>query len=380
MKLKLKGFSQLVQDMGAALQSSATSLVDVSVGSVIRAIFEANASVVLWLQWLVLQVLQTTRASTSQGSDLDSWMLDFGQTRLPPIPSTGVVTFSRFAVNLPASIPIGTIVKTADGSLNFSVTEDRGLLVLQASTSSYVLPSGVSSMALPVVCNVGGSVGNVLAGTINIIAASLPGIDQVNNANSLSNGANAESDHAFRNRFQNYLASLSRATRTAVLNAIANVRQGLDVAIAENTAANGATQIGSFVVIIDDGTGFPPSDLLSTVASAVESVRPIGTTFTILPPEVLPVNVSLTATLTSAGNSSACVASIQKYVSAYINSLPIGRGASVTRVAQNAYLAGSCVENVAAILLNGGSSDIVPSSLAVIKAGQVVVVVATNDG
>ena len=39
--------------MGAALQGSATSLVDVSVGSVIRAIFEANASVVLWLQWLV---------------------------------------------------------------------------------------------------------------------------------------------------------------------------------------------------------------------------------------------------------------------------------------------------------------------------------------
>jgi uncharacterized phage protein gp47/JayE len=378
MKLNLKGFSQLVQDMGATLQSSATSLLDVSVGSVIRAIFEANASVVLWLQWLVLQVLQTTRAATSQGSDLDSWMQDFGQTRLPTAPSTGVVTFSRFAVNLSANIPIGTVVKTGDGSLSFLVTEDRGLSIWQSSTSGYVLPSGVSSADLPVVCTAGGSAGNVLAGTINIIAASLPGIDQVNNSNSFSNGANAESDQIFRNRFQNYLASLSRATLSAVLNAIANVRQGLNVAIVENTAANGTAQIGSFVVIVDDGTGFPSSALLSAVASAVDFVRPIGTRFAVLPPQVYTVNVSLTATLTSTETSTACVASIQNYVSSYLDSLPIGAGASVTRVAQNAYLAGSCVGNITAILLNGSSLDVVPATLSVIKAGQVSVV--TNDG
>src|ERR1700744_1812451 len=103
MNLNLKGFAQLIQDMSSALQSSATALVDVSVGSVVRAIFEANASVVLWLQWLILQVLQMTRASTSSGPDLDSWMLDFGQTRLPAVPSTGIVTFSRFVDTLPAT-------------------------------------------------------------------------------------------------------------------------------------------------------------------------------------------------------------------------------------------------------------------------------------
>src|SRR3954454_17883147 len=103
--------------MGAVLQSSATALVDMSVGSVIRAIFEANASVALWMQWLILQVLQTTRAATSSGSDLDSWMMDFGLTRLPASPSSGMVIFSRFANSLPAAIPVGSIVKTADGAL-----------------------------------------------------------------------------------------------------------------------------------------------------------------------------------------------------------------------------------------------------------------------
>ena len=110
--------------MAAALQSSATALVDVSVGSVLRAIFEANASIALWMQWLILQVLQTTRASTSSGADLDSWMLDFGLSRLPAVPSAGLVTFSRYTPNLPAKIPFGSIVKTGDGVLSFTVVED----------------------------------------------------------------------------------------------------------------------------------------------------------------------------------------------------------------------------------------------------------------
>ena len=88
------------------------------------------------------------------------------------------------------------------------------------------------------VCTVGGSVGNVLTGSIDVIASSLPGIDLVRNNNALTNGTNSEDDAAFRNRFQNYLASLSKATLTAVLHATANVRQGLDVVIEENVSAD----------------------------------------------------------------------------------------------------------------------------------------------
>src|ERR1700733_6185411 len=160
MNLNLKPFSQLIEDMGAALQSSASSLIDVSVGSVVRAIFEANASVVLWLQWLVVQVLQATRASTSNGPDLDSWMLDFSLTRLPAVPSTGIVTFSRFGATLPAAVPVGTIVKTADGSLGFSVAEDPNISIWQGNAAAYLLPTGVASADLPVVCSPRGLGGN----------------------------------------------------------------------------------------------------------------------------------------------------------------------------------------------------------------------------
>ncbi len=220
--------------------------------------------------------------------------------------------------------------------------------------------------------------GNVLAGTVSVIATSLPGIDLVTNANPFVNGIDAESDQAFRSRFQNYLASLSRATLSAVRSAIANVQQGLHVMIQENVAADGTSCIGSFLVTVDDGSGYPSPTLLSSVGTAVDSVRPIGTTFAVLPPQVLTVNVSLTATLRPSAVASQYVTAIQNQVAEYLNGLPIGRIASATRVAQSAYLAGQDVENVIGVLLNGLMADVLPPNRTVVKAGTVTVTV--NDG
>ena len=67
MQLQLQTFTSLVSSAAAAVQGAASQLVDLTVGSVLRAVLEANASLALWLQWLILQVLRTTRAATSQG-------------------------------------------------------------------------------------------------------------------------------------------------------------------------------------------------------------------------------------------------------------------------------------------------------------------------
>jgi uncharacterized phage protein gp47/JayE len=376
--LNLKGFSQLVEDMAAALQSSATALIDVSVGSVIRAIFEANASLALWMQWLILQVLQTTRAATSSGPDLDSWMLDFGLTRLPAVPASGVATFSRFTPALPATIPVGSIVKTGDGTLSFSVAQDSTISIWSAAAFGYILPSGIASADLPVVCVTPGSIGNVLAGTITVIAASLPGVDQVVNSNPLANGIDGESDGAFRTRFQGYLTSRSRATTGAINNAIMSVRQGLRTVIAPNTGGNGLPLVGAFLVVVDDGSGYPSAQLLSSIATAVDAVRPVGSSFSVIPPQILTISVTLTASFGANVAASSDIAAIQQSIALYLNDLGIGDTASVTRIAQQAYQASPILANVSNILLNGTAADIAPPSYTVIKAGQVQV--STNGG
>src|SRR5208282_4965010 len=115
-----------------------------------------------------------------------------------------------------------------------------------------------------IVAQVPGSAGNVLANTISLIATAIPGVDLVTNQAATQSGLNAESDAAFRLRFQNYLQSRSRATISAVGYAICSIQQGLDFVIAENVDPSGARLIGSFVITVDDGSGYPPPALLST--------------------------------------------------------------------------------------------------------------------
>jgi hypothetical protein len=62
MQLQLRTFSSLVTSAAAAVQGAASQLVDLTVGSTLRAVLEANASIALWLQWLILEVLQMTDA------------------------------------------------------------------------------------------------------------------------------------------------------------------------------------------------------------------------------------------------------------------------------------------------------------------------------
>ena len=86
MQLNLRTFDAIVTSAAAAVQGAATQVLDLTVGSVLRAILEANAGLGLWLQWSILQLLQTTRAATSTGADLDSWVGDFGMHGCRPLP------------------------------------------------------------------------------------------------------------------------------------------------------------------------------------------------------------------------------------------------------------------------------------------------------
>jgi uncharacterized phage protein gp47/JayE len=226
MQLSLRSFNALVQSMAAAVEASATQLLDLAVGSTLRAVLEANASIGLWMQWLILRVLRTTRAATSDGADLDSWMADLTLTRLPAVAATGTVTFSRFTPGLSALIPAGALIRTADGTQTFAVSADTARSSWSTTSNGYVVATGVASLDLPVTALTPGRAGNVQAGTISLLASAMPGIDSVSNLTTLQNGLDAESDNAFRNRFHNFIASRSRATPLAVGYAIRAFSRG----------------------------------------------------------------------------------------------------------------------------------------------------------
>ena len=83
----------IVRNTVTAVQSLATALINLTIGSVLRAIIEANAAVILWLQGLITYVLTLTRLATSSGSDVDTFIADFGFFRLPASDASGINTF-----------------------------------------------------------------------------------------------------------------------------------------------------------------------------------------------------------------------------------------------------------------------------------------------
>ncbi len=373
MTLNLQNFATLVQNAAAAVAGASTALLDLSVGSVLRAVLEASSSVALWLQWLILQVLSMTRAATSTGADLDSWMADYGLTRLPAIAAAGSVTFSRFTPSNAALIPVGAGVRTADGTQSFAVIAVTTNPAWSAAQNGYAIAAGVASVSVPVIAITLGTAGNVQPNTITLLATAIPGIDQVSNPLAFVGGTNAETDAAFRARFVNYINSRSLATPIAVGNAIAGIQQGLTYLLQENIDPAGATRMGFFTVTIDDGSGNPPASLIATVSAAIEAVRPVGSSYAVLPPTLIEAAISLDVTLAAAGSLATVASEISTAITTFVDALPIGTTLPISRLAQLAYDADPTVTNVTALSINGVNADLVPPVTGVIKASSVVV-------
>ena len=374
MQLQLQTFTALVQNTAAAVQSAASQLLDLTVGSTLRAVLEANASIALWMQWLILQVLQTTRAATSSGSDLDSWMADLSLTRLPATLGSGLVTFSRLTATASAFIPVGALVRTADGAQIFVVMGPAiavSSVAFSVVRNGYLLSVGVASLDVFTQAQSPGVAGNVQPGTITLIATAMPGIDGVTNRAAFQNGLDSEGDDAFRARFRNFIDSRSRATPLAVGYAIGNIQQGLQYTIQENLDASGAARLGNFVVTVDDGSGSPSASLLATVTAAIEAVRPIGSTFTVQPPLVFSANISLAIVTVPGASRAQAVAAVTAAISAYVNALPIGAALPVSRLAQLAYAAYPGIANASQLQINSAYADVVPLTSGVIKTGLI---------
>lgn len=373
MQLNLRTFDTIVTSAAAAVQGAASQVLDLTVGSVLRAVLEANAGLGLWLQWLILQVLQTTRAATSTGADLDSWVADFGLTRLASVAAAGSVTFARFAPVASALVPAGTIVRTGDGTQSFAVIADPANAAYSAAQTGYLIPAGTATLAVPIAASVAGSAGNVQAGTIGLIAAAIPGVDTVNNAAPTAGGMDGEGDAALRARFAAFLNSRAQATTLAVGYAISTVQQGLQFAIQENVSQAGFAQPGSFVVTVDDGTGSPPAALLAAVGTAIEAVRPLGVLWTVVAPTVLRPAIGMTIATAPGAVHATVVASVAAAVTGFVDTLAVGAALPWSRLAQVAYDASPSVTNVTGVTLNGGTADVVPGPGGVVKAGGVTV-------
>jgi uncharacterized phage protein gp47/JayE len=370
-----QGFSALVTSQVAAIQAAAepTAPLDFSIGSILRALTEGSAWLGLWLQGLILQVLTLTRASTSNGSDLDTWMADFSLTRIAAVAATGQVTFGRYTSSQAATIPVGTQVATGDGSQTFSVIADTTQPAWVAASNEYVIPIGTATANVTVQAATAGTAGNVAAGTVSILSTPISGVDYVANPNSLAGGIAPETDAALRARFANYINTRSLATTAAVGYAVTTVAGVVSYSLTENYDYSGAYAPGSLYIVVDDGSGNPSASLISNVSAAVAATVGAGIRFGVLGPVSISASVSLTLSVASGYSRSTLAAAVQAAILAYLNALTVGEGLSYSRLAQIAFDTGPGISNVSNLLLNGATNDLAASPQQIIRAGTVTV-------
>lgn len=362
----------MVKNAAAAVQGACATLIDMSVGSVNLAVIEASASTGLWMQWLIWLLFARQRLATSSGADADSFVADFQSfARLPAVAAEGTITLARFTSTSAATVPVGATARTFDASQAYAIIADPTNTYWNGT--GFTIPAGVASANFLAVAAVAGLAGNAQPNTITLLAQAIPYIDTATNAAPFTNGQDAETDDALRARFQLYISSLSKGTLTAIAAAIASVQTGLTYVIAENQDVHGNWLPGNFVITVNDGSGAPPAALITAVYDAVDAIRGLTISFSVQPPLVQTVAVSLTI----AAMPGYVKATLQPMVSAaiinYIASLPIAGVLSYTRLASVIYNGVPGIADITNLLLNGAALDITPPPTTTLEAGTVAV-------
>ncbi|MCQ8279851.1 baseplate J/gp47 family protein [Acetobacteraceae bacterium KSS8] len=376
MAVTLRSFGSTVSNLASAAQGACQTLINLSVGSVLSAVLEASAGLSLWLQQTAIAIAARTRLASSVGPDVDSFVNDFGMTRLGATFATSSVQMSSLnPVGQAATIFPGATVRTSNASATYVVTQDTTNPAWSVSAGGYVRQQGTTSVVVPIQATVAGSVGNVPAGAINVLGSAISGIDTVTNLLAVTDGQDVETDAAVQARFPVYINTRSQGTLLAIEYAVSAVQTGIIYQVVANDDAAGNPLPGNIVVYVDDGSGSPPQTLLSAVYAAVDTVRPFGTSLSVVHPVVTGAVVNMTVTVAAGFTPSAVQASVSAALTAYINSVGIGGTLSYSRLIAIAYGV-SGVSNVIGTTLNGSNSDLSVNAGQVVRASSVTV--ATN--
>lgn len=374
MALITKTFKEFVDGQITTAQGSVANIIDFSVGSLLRATFESNAGVAAYLQRLIVELLSKTRAATSTGADLDSFVADYGFSppRFSATASAGTLTFSRFTNTTQALIPVGSLAQTTAGD-KFVVIANTGSPAYSATLNAYVMEIGTSSIDCSAESVDTGTAPNALAGTVTQIAQALPGIDTVTNNAAFTGGSTGESDEALRARFVKWVASLTKGTLDAVRYAASSFSSTINTKIVENLSYGGTPEPGYFYVVADNGVSpLSPSDI-SVIYALVDAVRPICSTFGVFAAVELMANINATLQLKTGYLLANVAPVVNAAILAYINSLLIGDELRYARLYQVILNASVGIDNVSALLLNGASADIAATDKQTVVAGTVTI-------
>lgn len=377
MTLPIKTDKELINSQVNAMQASAGTILDFSQGSDYLAIVESNMGNSLWLQALITALQSLTRLSTSTGSDIDTFVGDFGLKRKVAGAAFGLCAFSRNTATVVVYIAPGTAVLSTVNNVTYRVTKDTSNPFWDVLHEAYVLNIGISSISIPVVASTAGIIGNCLANQITTISGVLVGVDAVTNPQPFTNGFDQQSDQSLKDDFILYLASLFRATKQAIQYATSIVTGVKRYNVVENETSLGNPQLGFFYVVVDDGSGNASPELLANVSASVESYRGLTIAYSVYAPTPVPIDITAHVFNVEPADELIVKAKIIAALENYITSQEFNALFAYSRIPSIIYGSDPTIIDVLNYTLNGGTSDIQISGLEIMTVGTINIIMNT---
>lgn len=251
-----KRYDQILTQFLAKIVSR-TGLSDISDSSVMKHILAAVARGIDELYYNASLLRDLFDLDRATGEDLDARAAEILPgliTRIEAVKATGSVVFTRPGTTGTTTIPIGTKVSTAGGQI-YTTT---AVGTINATSPEQIPGNGVGrdSNLVSVVADVAGSDGNVASNTIIKFQQKPAGVDEVTNPSATANGADQETDDAFRSRIKQYISGLARSTIDAIESGVLGVQDpDTGQTILFSHAVEDVVDRGEVILYIDDGTG-----------------------------------------------------------------------------------------------------------------------------
>lgn len=291
--------SRILEEILARMVQWFTTLTDkvsdFSVGSTIRALFEALA---LELEELYIHVQHELQQTIR-----DSIYAIFGITKGEATPARTELLFTLEAGHPQLTIPKGFAVATEDG-LTFTTTIDVDV------------PPEETEVIIPAVCTIRGYIGNVPANTITKLVSSSPYILSVTNPTWSFGGVDEESESKRRQRFERYLYFLKRGTKDAITYALLTTPGISYVAIDE--------PFPGCVYVYTFSEEHLTEDTLKEIQSLLDDVRAAGIQVILIPVAKVLLDVTATVEVQGSVDTGMLASQVKTIIENYLNSRQAG--------------------------------------------------------
>lgn len=224
----------------------------------------------------------------------------YGISRKQAIKATGSVVFSGSNGQV---IPAGTQIRTDDG------------IYFRTLSQATILSESISVQVEAVK---GGTSGNVDVSNINTVVGDLAGVLLVNNPLEFTDGVDEETDESLLQRIYD------RVRKPATSGNIYHYEQWAKEVSGVGDAKvypiwNGPGTVK--VVLLSDTKKTPDHSVITEVEKHIESMRPVGSTITVVGASEVPINVNANLTLASGTDLSEVKSQIETAITNYLDGL-----------------------------------------------------------